>query len=51
MGVPTVTFTATEYAYDGPESIPGGLTRIELVNAGEREHMLWVVKLDERKSL
>ena len=50
MGVPTVTFTATEYAYDGPESIPGGLTRIELVNAGEREHMLWVVKLDEGKS-
>lgn len=47
---PTVTFTATEYAYDGPEAIPGGLTRIELVNAGEQEHMLWLVKLDEGKT-
>jgi hypothetical protein len=46
---PTVTFTATEYAYAGPESIPAGLTRIELVNAGEKEHMLWAVKLDEGK--
>ena len=48
--VPTVTFTAAEYAYDGPQNIPGGLTRIELVNAGEQEHMLWLVKLDEGKS-
>lgn len=50
IGAPTATFTATEYAYDGPESIPGGLTRIELVNAGEQEHSLWVIKLDEGKS-
>ena len=50
VSAPTVTFTATEYAYDGPESIPGGLTRIELVNAGEQEHMLWLIKLDEGKS-
>lgn len=47
---PTVTFTATEYAYDGPDSIPSGLTRIELVNAGEQEHMLWLAKLDDGKS-
>jgi hypothetical protein len=47
---PTVTFVATEYAYEGPESVPGGLTRIELVNAGEQEHMLWLVKLDEGKT-
>jgi hypothetical protein len=47
---PTVTFTATEYAYDGLESIPGGLTRIELVNTGEQEHGLWLVKLDDDKN-
>ena len=47
---PTVTFTATEYAYAGPESIPGGLTRLELVNAGEQEHGLWLVKLDDGKN-
>jgi hypothetical protein len=47
---PTVTFTATEYAYTGPESIPGGLTRIELANAGKQVHMLWLVKLDDGKT-
>lgn len=47
---PTVVFTATtDYIYEGPTSIPAGLTRIELVNAGEKEHMLWAVKLDEGK--
>ena len=51
MAAPTITFTATEYAYEGPESIPGGLTRIELVNAGEQEHMLWLIKLDEGKGV
>jgi hypothetical protein len=47
---PTVTFTATEYAYEGPESIPSGLTRLELVNNGEREHSLWAIRLDEGKT-
>lgn len=46
---PTVTFTAANDAYEGPTSIPAGLTRLELVNAGEKEHMLWTVKLDEGK--
>lgn len=48
---PTVTFTATEYAYEAPTEIPGGLTRIELVNTGELEHGLWFVKLDEGKTI
>jgi hypothetical protein len=47
---PTVTFTATEYAYVAPETIPGGLTRIELANTGEQAHMLWLVKVDEGKT-
>lgn len=46
---PTVTFTAANNAYEGPTSIQAGLTRIELINAGEKEHMLWAVKLDEGK--
>ena len=37
--IPTVTFTAANYAYEGPSSIPGGLTRIEFVNAGEHENL------------
>ena len=44
---PTVTFTAADYAFDGPDSIPGGLTRIEFVNPGEQEHSLWLIKLED----
>ncbi len=48
---PTVTFTAADYAFDGPDSIPGGLTRIEFVNPGEQEHSLWLVKLEDGKTI
>ncbi len=48
---PTVTFTATEYAYDGPAEIAGGLTRIELVNDGEQPHGLWMFNLADGKGL
>ena len=47
---PTVTFTAANSAYEGPDSIPAGLTRIEFVNADEKEHTLWLVRRDEGKS-
>ena len=47
---PTVTFTAVDNAYEGPDSIPGGLTRIEFVNADEKEHTLWLVKREEGKT-
>lgn len=50
-GAPTVTFTATEYAYEGPEEIAGGLTRIELVNAGEQAHSLWMLNLADGRGL
>lgn len=46
-----VTFTATEYAYDGPESISGGMTAIELVNAGEQPHSLLFMGFPEDKTL
>ena len=48
---PTVAFTATDFAFEGPAEIQGGLTRIELTNAGEHEHGLWLVRLDEGKTL
>jgi hypothetical protein len=48
---PTVSFTAVEdgeaFSYDGPASIAGGMTRLELVNPGAQEHGLWAVRLDE----
>ncbi len=49
--IPTVTFTATEYAYDGPSEISGGLTRLELVNAGALEHSLWAIQMADGKGL
>jgi hypothetical protein len=39
----TVTFVATEHEYEGPDSIPAGLTEIELVNEGENSHGLILI--------
>gem|GEM_PF-1541627 len=47
---PTVTFTAANNAYKGPDTIPGGLTRIEFVNSDDKDHTLWLVKRDEGKT-
>ena len=33
--VPEVTFVGTEYAYEGPESIDGGWTKVTFDNQGE----------------
>jgi hypothetical protein len=45
------TFIATEYAYQGPERIPGGWSRLTLDNQGELPHDLILVKLGQGKSL
>lgn len=45
------TFTATEYAYAGPESIPAGMTEVVIENAGEQPHSLWLVKLEDGKGI
>jgi hypothetical protein len=45
------TFIATEYAYEGPQSIPGGWSRLTLNNQGKLAHDLMVVKLDPGKTL
>jgi len=46
-----VTYVATEYAYDGPESLEAGWTHITLDNQGELAHDFILVKLDEGKSI
>jgi uncharacterized cupredoxin-like copper-binding protein len=46
-----VTFTATEYAFSGPSSIPAGLTQINLVNEGHEAHHLFLARLDEGKTV
>lgn len=45
------TFIATEYAYQGPERLAGGWTRLTLDNQGQLAHDLIVVKLGEGKTL
>jgi uncharacterized cupredoxin-like copper-binding protein len=46
-----VTYVATEYAYDGPESLEAGWTHITLDNQGELAHDFILVKLAEGKSI
>ena len=50
-GVPTVTFVASEYAYDAPASIPGGVTRLAIENRGEALHDITVLKLGEGRTI
>lgn len=46
-----VTFTASEYAFAGPESIPTGWTRIQLENEGEEIHHAQLIKLPDDRSI
>ena len=45
-----VTFTATEFSFDGPDSLPAGLTMFHLTDAGQQLHHLQIVKLDQGKT-
>lgn len=45
------TFVATEYAYDGPETLEAGWTQMTLDNQGELAHDLILVKLGEGKTM
>jgi hypothetical protein len=46
----TVNFTAKEYSFDGPDSIPAGLTAFHLTDAGQELHHLALVKLEQGKT-
>ena len=48
--LPEVTFVGSEYAYDGPQSIGGGWTRVTLDNQGEQPHDLMLVRILEGKT-
>lgn len=48
---PVVTFTAREYAFDGPDSIESGPTTIRLVSAGREQHFLGLVRLANAHTL
>jgi uncharacterized cupredoxin-like copper-binding protein len=46
-----VTITAHDYRFDGPDSIPAGVTTIKLVNQGTELHHLQMVRLEEGKTM
>ena len=46
-----VSFTAEDYSFTGPASIPAGMTAITLVNAGQELHHQQLVKLAEGLTL
>ena len=45
-----VTFTATEFSFDGPREIPAGVTTFRLVGAGKELHHLQIIKLTDGKT-
>ena len=46
-----VTFTASDFAFQGPDSIPAGLTALRLVNKGPEVHHMQIVKLNDGKTV
>ena len=47
---PTVTVTATDFAFDGPAAIPAGMTTMTMVNRGQEMHQVQLVRLAEGKT-
>jgi uncharacterized cupredoxin-like copper-binding protein len=46
-----VTVTAIDYAFQAPDTIPAGRTTFHLVNKGPDFHHVWLVKLQQGKTL
>jgi hypothetical protein len=46
-----VTVTATDYAFQAPDTIASGRTTFHLVNKGPDMHHVWLVKLEQGKTL
>lgn len=44
--IPEVSFHAHDFGYDGPDTIPSGVTAITLVNDGPSPHELILVRVD-----
>lgn len=44
---PEITITAAEYSFELPSTIPGGLTRLTLVNQGAEDHHAIFLKLND----
>jgi hypothetical protein len=47
----TAAYTAIDFGYQGPESVPAGEVTIELANEGKEPHMMAFVELLEGKTI
>jgi len=48
--VPVVTFTAADFAFQGPDTIPSGVVTLRLVNRGPSLHHVQLMQLGEGKT-
>ncbi|HEY5218632.1 MAG TPA: hypothetical protein VIJ16_02430, partial [Gemmatimonadaceae bacterium] len=48
---PIVTIHATDYAYQAPDSISGGMVTLRLINDGHALHHATILKLDTTKTV
>jgi hypothetical protein len=46
-----VTFDAVDYAFQGPDTIPAGLTTFQVANHGQESHQLVLMRLDSAKTI
>lgn len=46
-----VTIRTMDYAFEAPASIPAGATTFRIVNAGKELHHVWLVKLEQGKTV
>ena len=51
MPVPEVQIQAADYSFTAPDSIPGGLTRVRLSNAGKEDHHAQLARLNDGVTL
>lgn len=45
--IPDLQVQAADYAFTAPDSIPGGLTRIQLSNTGKEDHHAQLIRLND----
>ena len=45
-----VSFTAKEFSFEGPDTIPAGLTMFHLTDAGKQLHHLQLIRLEQGKT-
>lgn len=50
-GPSSITVTATDFAFQAPDTITAGLNTFQLVNHGDQVHMAQLIRLDSAKTL